>query len=73
MPITQWPAGPVPVIISELATGVTEGKLETTSVTIWPRSSRAAERRREVLVDRPQEHLGVHGVDYDEDELPRHG
>jgi hypothetical protein len=39
IPITQWPAGPVPVIISELATGVTDGKLETQSGTICPRSS----------------------------------
>src|SRR5215204_2485889 len=42
MPITQWPAGPSPVIISELATGVTDGKLETTSVTVRPRSTSAA-------------------------------
>src|ERR1700750_3091016 len=42
LPIPQCPAGPVPVIISELATGVTEGKLETQSETIRPRSSSSA-------------------------------
>ena len=41
IPITQWPPGPVPVIISEQATGVTEGKLETQSLTILPRSRSA--------------------------------
>ena len=41
MPLIQWPAGPVPVTISELATGVTEGKLETQSGTSSPRSRSA--------------------------------
>src|SRR3546814_3105178 len=36
------PICPTPVIISEEATGVTEGKLETQSSTSRPRSSKAA-------------------------------
>ena len=32
-----------------------------------------AEGGREVLLDRAHQHLGVHRIDYDEDELPLHG
>ena len=41
MPLIQWRSEPTPVTISALATGVTEGKLETQSGTSTPRSSRA--------------------------------
>jgi hypothetical protein len=41
MPLIQWPSAARPVTISALATGVTEGKLETQSGTSTPRSIRA--------------------------------
>jgi hypothetical protein len=37
MPTIQWRSGPTPVTISALATGVTEGKLDTQSGTSTPR------------------------------------
>ena len=42
MPLIQWRSEPTPVTISEQATGVTEGKLETQSSIRTPRSSSAA-------------------------------
>ncbi len=42
MPLIQCWSAPTPVTISEQATGVTEGKLETQSSTRTPRSSSAA-------------------------------
>ena len=52
---------------------MTEGKLETQSSTSLAALDEGPEGRRQVLVDRPHEHVGVHRVDDDEDELPRHG
>ena len=42
MPLIQWRSAPTPVTISEQATGVTEGKLETQSAISTPRSISAA-------------------------------
>ena len=42
MPLIQWRSAPTPVTISALATGVTEGKLETQSSISTPRSTRVA-------------------------------
>ena len=42
MPLIQCWSAPTPVTISEQATGVTEGKLETQSSIRTPRSSSAA-------------------------------
>src|ERR1700743_1137939 len=41
MPLIQWRSAPTPVTISEQATGVTEGKLETQSSISTPRSTNA--------------------------------
>ena len=75
MPLIQWPSAPTPVTISALATGVTEGKLETQSGTSTPRSIRAPKVGRAALGDRAFQHVGAQRVDVGEDQLlggPRH-
>ena len=68
MPLIQWRSAPTPVTISEQATGVTEGKLETQSGTSTPRSSRAPKVGARCSAT-AREHPGPQRVDVRENEL----
>ena len=69
MPGMKWPSGRAPVMISEVQTGVTEGKLETQSSISSPRASSAAKVGASPVCDRPLQHVGSQRIDDDEDEL----
>ena len=71
MPLIQCRSAPTPVTISEQATGVTEGKLETQSGTSTPRSSSAPKVGARSSAIGALEHVGAQRVDVGEDELLR--